>query len=259
MSLHAERPQCTVVIPSLNYGRFLEVALESVFASGVGVEVGVMDGGSTDESLEILWRWRPRLAWLEVGLDGGQAAAINAGIARARTPFVAWLNADDFYLPGGIDRLRDVLNAFPDAPAVYGHAHIVDAGGRVTGRYSTEPFDRDRLAKRCFISQPATLIRRECWEAIGGLDVSLDMALDYDLWWRLFRTFGPFALCEATVAASREHLATKTFKRPIAHYREAFRILRRHYGRVPLYWFLKAPVSVGVRLALTSYHRVFLQ
>lgn len=248
--------RCTVVVPSLNQGRFLDATLKSIFAAGEGVQVGVMDGGSTDNSGQILERWRARLAWLQIGPDGGQAAAINAGIERATTPFVAWLNADDLYLQGGLDKLCDALSVDADAPAVFGRADIIDATGRHIGHYATERFDRDRFARRCFIAQPATVIRRSAWRAVGGLDASLAMAMDYDLWWRLSESFGPLAYCDETVAATRAHLATKTVRYPVAHYREAFGVLRKHYGRVPVSWLAKAPLSVGFRLVAGLVDRV---
>jgi glycosyltransferase involved in cell wall biosynthesis len=248
--------RCTVVVPSLNQGRFLDATLTSIFAAGDAVQVGVMDGGSSDGSRHILERWRPRLAWLQIAPDGGQAAAINAGMERARTPFVAWLNADDLYLAGGLDKLCDVLSANPHAPAAFGRAEVIDATGRRIGQYSTERFDRDRFARRCFIAQPATVIRRSAWCAVGGLDASLAMAMDYDLWWRLSESFGSLAYCDEAVAATRAHLATKTIRYPVAHYREAFGVLRKHYGRVPMYWFAKAPLSIGLRLVAGMVDRV---
>ena len=97
------------------------------------------------------------------------------------------------------------------------------------------------------ISQPATLVRRTAWEKVGGLDESLHMAMDYDLWWRLFRSGGPLGYVETDVALNREHSATKTRTNRRKHYEEAVSIVRRHYGRVPVKWWLAWPVSVWLR------------
>ena len=234
----------TVVVPSYQQGRFLEQALASIADQGVPVEVVVEDGGSDDESAEILARWKPRLLSLRSGPDGGQSAAINQGIRHGRAPYVAWLNADDFYQPGGLTRLVAALERHPQAPFAYGDCTIVDAQGKPLRRYPTRPFQRWVFANYCLISQPGTLIRRSAWQAAGGVDESLDMCMDYDLWWRLLNQGGDPVYVADCVAASREHGDTKTTTRRHDHYREARDVVRRHWGRVPLKWYLFWPYKV---------------
>jgi len=245
--LPAQLPLVTLVIPSLNQGRFLEAALQSVFSQGVPVEVFVQDGGSTDESLEILRRWAPRLAGWRSGPDSGQSSAINSGAALGTAPYVAWLNADDCYLGDGLARLLDGLQAAPLAPMAYGRCWIVDEGGGRIRRYPTLRFSARMLANFCFICQPGTLIRRSAWEAVGGVDESLHMAMDYDLWWKLFKRFGPPRFVDAHLAVNRRHADTKTSTQRRLHYREAMAVVRKHHGRVPLKWWLAQPVMVWYR------------
>jgi glycosyltransferase involved in cell wall biosynthesis len=240
----AEGPLVTLVIPSLNQARFLEVALQSVFAQDVPVEVFVQDGGSCDGSREILARWSPRLAGWRSGPDGGQSAAINQGMALGSAPYVAWLNADDFYLPGGLRRLVDALQSHPEAPMAYGRCPIADEDGNLVGRYPTMRFSPRLFANFCFICQPGTLMRRTAWQAVGGVDESLHMCMDYDLWWRLYRSAGEPAHVSEPVAATRHHDDTKTATRRRDHYREARAVVRRHWGRVPLKWYLAWPYKV---------------
>ncbi|MEX0961104.1 MAG: glycosyltransferase family 2 protein [Burkholderiales bacterium] len=240
-------PQVSIAIPSLNQGGYLEQALESIAAQSLRCEILVADGGSTDCTAGILARWAPRLAWWRSRPDGGQSEAINEALRHARAPYVAWLNADDALLPGGLAALIGALETHPDAPAAYGDCLFIDAVRQSTGSYRTEEFDADRFAWRCFIAQPATLIRRSVWEALGGLDTQLQMAMDYDLWWRIYRRFGPLLRVRHTVAASRDHLHTKTNMRRAQHYREAIAVVRRHYGRVPIKWRLAWPVQVWAR------------
>jgi hypothetical protein len=114
-----------------------------------------------------------------------------------------------------------------------------------------EPFDERRLALRCIVSQPATLIRRAAWEAVGGLDEDLHMVMDYDLWWRLYRRCGAPCFVDAVTGVNREHAATKTRRNRARHYREAIAVVRRHYGRVPLKWWLYQPYAVWFK-ALTG-------
>lgn len=237
-------PSVTVVVPSFNQGRFLNAALESIFRQEVDVEVIVMDGGSSDNSVEVIRRWEHRLKYWRSAPDGGQAAAINEGMAMGTAPYVAWLNSDDWYLDGALQRLVRQLEGAPQVPAAYGRAwNVVEATGK---RYPVwvEPFVEKRLALRCIVSQPATLMRRSAWDAVGGVDPSLHMAMDYDLWWRLFKSFGPLSFVDEFVAVNREHEATKTRNFRRRHYKEAIAVVRRHHGRVPLKWWLAQPYSV---------------
>jgi hypothetical protein len=112
-----------------------------------------------------------------------------------------------------------------------------------------EPFNERRLALRCIISQPATLIRRAAWEAVGGLDGELHLAMDYDLWWRLLKKIGAPQFVDAFVAVNREHDATKTKTLRRRHYQEAMAVVRMHYGSVPLKWWLIQPYSVWLKSA----------
>jgi GT2 family glycosyltransferase len=240
-------PLVTVAVPSFNQGRYLHQALESVFAQDVPVEVFVCDAGSTDESLEVICLWEPRLAGWRSRADAGQAAAVNEGIALGGAPFVCWLNSDDWMLPLSLRRLLDALEADAAAPMAYGRTwnHVDDKGRKHP--VFVRPFDERLMAQLCIISQPGTLIRRSAWEAVGGVDESLHMAMDYDLWWRLYRRFGKPAFVDEFVAVNREHRDTKTSSKRAAHYREAMAVVRKHYGRVPLKWWLAQPYAVWYR------------
>ncbi|MCK9637424.1 MAG: glycosyltransferase [Methylobacter tundripaludum] len=237
-------PLVTVAVPSFNQGRFLDDALASIFQQEIPVEVFVLDGGSSDHSVDVIRKWEHRLAGWRSHADDGQAAAINEGIAQGRAPYVCWLNSDDWFLPGGLAKLIAESEKYPDAPAVYGRAwNVVQKSGK---RYPVwvEPFLERRLALRCIISQPATLIRRAAWESVGGVDGKLHMAMDYDLWWRLFKQAGSLQFLDDFVAVNREHEATKTKTQRRRHYQEAINVVRKYYGRVPLKWWLAQPYAV---------------
>lgn len=211
-------PRITIAVPSFNQGRFLDQALSSIFSQNVDVEVFVLDGGSTDNSLEIIHSWRSQLAGWRSGPDGGQSAAINEGIALGSAPFVCWLNSDDWFLPGGLQALLTALEPSPATPAVYGQAWNVYKNGKKQRPVWVEPFSERRLAFRCIISQPATLIRRSAWEAVGGVDERLNLAMDYDLWWRLYKAGGPLVMFNEYVAANRIHANTKTRTLSFRHF-----------------------------------------
>lgn len=240
-------PRVTVVIPSLNQGRYLRRALDSVLAQDVPVEVFLLDAGSIDETPELIRAYERRLAGWRSHADGGQAAAINEGVALGTAPFVCWLNSDDWLLEGALARLVAALDAQPRAPMAYGRAwHYVERTGKRRPVF-VRPFGEWLMARVNIVCQPATLVRRSAWEAVGGVDEKLHMAMDYDLWWRLYREVGKPAFVDAYVAVNREHEATKTASKRREHYREAIEVVRRHYGRVPFKWWLAQPYAVWYR------------
>jgi len=227
------------VIPSLDQGRFLPAALDALFAqTGVVLKVAVLDGGSHDGSLTVIRRYEDRLSYWRSAPDGGQAAAINEGMSRFEgVAYVGWLNADDVLLPGALHRMGTYLEAHRECVAVFGRAHITDEAGRVVGQFPTRPFSRRALARTSIICQPGSLIRRSAWDAVGGLDETLHMCLDYDLWWRL-SGLGRIGFLREFVACSRDHAGTKTRASQDRLYEEAFGVLRRNLGYVPWRWCL---------------------
>ncbi|MCJ8151392.1 glycosyltransferase family 2 protein [Shinella sedimenti] len=240
-------------MPSFNQGRYLESALESVFAQNVSFEIYVMDGGSSDNSLEILKRWDSRLTGWRSGPDGGQACAINNGMRLGSAPYVCWLNSDDLFQPEGLASLLEALKKKPAAPLAYGLCWNLQGETKRQWPVNVEPFSRKRLAARCIVAQPATLIRRNAWESVGGLDESLHMALDYDLWWRLFARFGEFAFVDNYVATNRVHADTKTRNFRRLHYKEAMSVVKRHNGHVPIRWWLAQPYSIWYKALIRQF------
>ena len=241
-------PLITVAVPSLNQGRFLAAALDSIFAQGVDVEVFVADGGSTDESLSVIRAFESRLSGWRSHPDRGQAAAVNECVARGGARYVCWLNSDDVLLPGALQGLVAALDDDSEAPAAYGRGWKSIEGRDDRTEVHVEPFDFVRLSRRCIVSQPATLIRRSAWDAVGGLDERLHFAMDYDLWWRLYRQGGPLRYVDRFIAVDREHPATKSINNSLEHFRESVDVVRRHGGYEPA-WTRFVPLPVRWRLA----------
>lgn len=231
-----QNPLVSIVTPSLNSGAFLEQTIQSVLAQDYQpIEYIVMDGGSTDGTLAILERYKHRLHYVSAP-DGGAADAINRGFRQSSGAILAWLNADDLYLPGAVSAAVRALLASPEAAAVYGEGYWSDEQGRILDRYPTVvPYEDDMLSKECCICQPACFMRRKAVEAVGLLDSSLNTAFDYDLWIRLSRHSRFMAIPEY-LATSRMHPLNKTLAQRDTVFKESMGLLQRNYGYVPLNW-----------------------
>jgi len=226
-----------VAIPSFNQDQFLGQALESTFnQQKVSLRVALCDAGSTDQTLSVVDQYKNRFTFFRSHPDRGQASAINEGISQlGSTAYVGWLNADDILLPDGLRVMAQFLDQHPEYIAVFGKAHIIDDKGNITGEYPTKPFCKTKFAIHCTICQPASLIRRLAWDAVGGVDESLQTCMDYDLWWRLSK-IGPIGYLEEFVAGTRDHPHSKTRTQRKTVNEEAISILFRHCGMVPRNW-----------------------
>jgi glycosyltransferase involved in cell wall biosynthesis len=228
-------PLVSVVTPSFNAARFLEETIRSVLMQDYPrIEYIVIDGGSTDGTLDILKAHGTRLKYAS-GRDEGAADALNKGFAIANGEILAWLNADDAYLPGAASRAVEALGANPDAAAVYGEGYWVGAGGETLGRYPTGSCDVAALGRECCICQPSCFIRRSAMESVGMLNAELQASFDYDLWIRIAKRYRLLHIPEY-LAASRMHVENKTLGQRKIVFKESIDLLRRHYKYVPVRW-----------------------
>jgi len=180
----SDLPRISVVTPSYNTGRYIDATIRSILGQDFAeVDYLVMDGGSTDNTLDVLKSFGSAIRW-ESQSDSGQADAIHGGFERTTGDVLTWLNADDTFAPGALRTVAAFFAANPDIALVYGDAQYIDGNGSVIGPCAhIEPFNVNRL--RCysdFIVQPAAFFRRSAYEAVGGLDKSLHYGMDYDLW-----------------------------------------------------------------------------
>ncbi len=229
-------PLVSIVTPCRNAGPFIEQTVCSVLDQDYPrIEYIVVDGGSTDGTIDILRRYEGRLKWFS-GRDRGAADAINKGFSLSGGEIFAYLNADDVYLPGAVSTaVRSFREEPPTIAAVYGDAWWVDDAGKRIAAYPVCEFDRELLSRECFICQPASFLRREAFENVGRMDPELDLTFDYELWMRLARSY-EFRRISGTLAQSRMHIANKSLGQRREVFRETFRVLRRHYGYVPFQW-----------------------
>jgi len=229
-------PLVSIVTPSFNSARYIERAIESVLSQDYPrIEYIVMDGASTDGTVAILERYATRLQYVSAP-DAGAPDAINQGFARSRGLILAWLSADDEYLPNAIGNAVRRLAEHPDAAVVYGEGAWVDEEGTEIGPYPTmSPYRPGMLEQECGICQPAAFLRREAVESVGRLDPALQFSFDYDLWIRLSQRY-PFVAVPERMALSRMRRDNKTLGGRRQIFQENIAVLRRHYGYVPVNW-----------------------
>ena len=199
----------SVLTPSFNYGRFIEDAILSVLhQTDVSVQHVVQDGGSLDETVEVLTRFDGRIDWSS-NSDAGQSDALNKALSRASGRWIAWLNADEFYLPGGLASLVRRGDR-SGADVVYGESVFVDEGGRIERLLAPYRFSPRALRTYGpYISSCSVIIRRS---ALGEdpWDVSIRRVMDWDLYMRLLQRGANFKHVLYPVGAFRLHPAQVT-------------------------------------------------
>jgi glycosyltransferase involved in cell wall biosynthesis len=228
-------PLVSIVTPSYNMARYLPETIESVLSQDYPrIEYIVIDGGSTDATPEILDRYKNRLRYVS-GPDLGPSDAAYQGFQQAHGEILAWLNADDSYLPGAIRTAVDYLLAHPDVDVVYGEGWWIDENGATISRYPTLPFDAKTLERDCFICQPAAFLRASAYRRCE-LDPNVNRSFDYDLWIRMAKSGLRFASIPDYLANSRMHGGAKTIYERDIVFQASMNLLKRHYGYIPLSW-----------------------
>jgi glycosyltransferase involved in cell wall biosynthesis len=229
-------PRVTIVTPSFNHATFIEETIRSVLLQGYpNLEYIIMDGGSTDGSVEIIRRYEPWLASWRSEPDGGQSDALNQGLRRASGEIVAWLNSDDVYERGAVQRAVETFVHHDHAGLVYGRSAVIDETGEPIGRIHGRPFELGELIEgRNPVAQPSAFIRRSALGTADWLDASLHFAMDYDLWVRLGTRF-PVAFVDEIWSRFRYHSGTKSGQGRLPFVKETQRVLERAFasGQLP--------------------------
>jgi len=242
----------SIITPSFNQANYLEQTLRSVLEQDYArIEYIVIDGGSTDGSVEIIRKYKDRFAYWVSEKDNGQAEAINKGLVRAKGEIVAWLNSDDYYLPKTISEVVKEFEENPDILMVYGDVLAVDEQGQTINVLKYRQLSFEDLLCFQIVGQPSVFFRRAALEKAGLLDASLHFLLDYHLWLRIAQQ-GKILHVPQTWSAARYHAEAKNRAKAAEFGREAFRILD---------WVKSQPgltetVSRVERRARASAHRV---
>ncbi len=224
-------PLISIIVPSFNQGRFLRETLDSIFRQNYPrLEVIVMDGGSTDESVDIIRSYENRLTYWQSRPDKGQTAAINEGVGRCTGELVAWLNSDDFYWKDSLWTVGRAYSAYPDRGLYIGNGLRYN---QREGRYT--PFCRRHLALNRdalingldYILQPASFFLRKAWQDVGGLMSDLNYCMDWDIVIRIADRY-PAVLINEFLAVSREYEETKTGSGKMSRASEIVQMVEKH-------------------------------
>jgi glycosyltransferase involved in cell wall biosynthesis len=219
-------------MPSYNQAEFLPAALDSVLSYQGELELIVMDGGSDDGSVQVLERYAPRLTHWQSAPDGGQAAAVNAGFARARGEVLCWLNSDDMHVPGALSRVVAAAGSAPRRFFRYGSAvHLRERPVLHVDLAPAQPDEDDRLLHDAVVVQPSAFWSRDVWEATGPLDESLHFAFDWE-WFIRAREHADLEHVAEVYSVYRLHDAHKTGSGGARRRAEICEVVRRH-GREP--------------------------
>ena len=179
-------PLVSIVTPSYNQAQFLEETILSVLSQDYpSIEYIIIDGGSTDGSVDIIRKYEDRLAYWTSEPDRGPADAVNKGWRRAKGDVLAWINSDDLYMPGAVAEAATYLATHPEVAMVYGRCQYFDDAGDL--RMVGQPWNIGRVLGTSLsgVPQPSSFLRRWALDAVGELDTNLVFALDYDMWVRI--------------------------------------------------------------------------
>ena len=252
-------PRISIITPSLNQSRYIERTIRSVVTQDYpDLEYLVVDGGSSDGTVELLKQYGSRIRWISEK-DRGQSHAVNKGLALATGEVCGFLNADDLYEPGALRRVGEFFSARPEAMWLTGRCRIIDSSDREI-RKSITAYKNfwlrrgtyETLLVLNYVSQPATFWRRRVMAEMGFLNEKLYYGMDYDYWLRIGKKYR-LGTVPQYLACFRVHSSSKTGTTATRQFEELWDIVQHH---------CTSRILLGLhqlhRLAETTVYRLML-
>jgi glycosyltransferase involved in cell wall biosynthesis len=222
----------SIVTPSFNQAQFLEQTILSIIHQNYPhLEYIIIDGGSTDGSVDIIRKYEKHLKYWVSEKDRGQAHAINKGFALCTGDVLNWINADDRLLPDALNSLSKAVSAYPEAGAWVGSCNLVDTHGVIVKTRVPRGLRRDKIADwgiKGHFFQPACFFSRDAWEKFGPLDEDLRYCFDLDLYLKIIAVYKFFAVGNYwTEAVVHRDAKTQRYRQ---HMKEEVRLVQMRYG-----------------------------
>jgi len=232
-----ELPGISVIVPSFNHGRFIDETIGSLINQNYpNLEVIVIDGNSTDDTIDILKRYGEKIKWVSEK-DNGQSDAIVKGFKKARNNWLTWLNSDDIQCNQALWKIANAITRFPNADVFVGNGHYMDINGshsrpypRIFIRRNIEI--RNELFEKGYLAQPSVYFKKSAYNAVGGINVNLRFCMDYDLWVRFAISGFKFMGIEADISGNRWHEDTKTAASLLDLLSEVALTQNKYFGKI---------------------------
>lgn len=256
-------PRISIIVPTYNQGCFIEENIRSVLLQGYpNLEYIIIDGGSTDNTVEIIKQYEPWIAYWVSEPDRGQAHAINKGLAIATGEIIAYLNSDDYYLPGTLFRVAEIYKQYPQADFFHGRCRYVNEQGEKTGEQFGQITKFEEIidlwdvwwAKQQFV-QPEVFWTKRISDRIGNFREDLYYVMDYEYWCRLLKVGSKVTSIDQELSCFRVTSTQKSNQSEAV----ASELLQVVY---PFYWDRNSDLPFLKRLLLQSnwlYQVVFLK
>ncbi len=220
----------SIVVPSFNQGRFIEETILSVLEQDYPEkELIVIDGGSTDNTLDVIRKYEGRITYWVSERDRGQAHAVNKGLAVATGDIFGWQNSDDIYLPGAFQSAAETWVGSPEVDLVYGSMKFIDPEGVEIDEMRLIPANRfNMLYDGSLIKNQSAFWRRNLVNRLGGIDETLSFCMDYEFFLRAVRSGARIRLIPRPLGAFRRHSGSKTGTIPSVWREELLSVQARH-------------------------------
>lgn len=231
-------PSITVITPSFNQGRFIKETIDSVLGQNYPfLEYWIIDGGSTDETVQILKSYGKKIKWVSQK-DRGQTDAINKGMRKAQGELVCYINSDDVLAPGALVTVGEIFSKHPTTLWVTGDYTIINADGKEIQSFvrKYKQYFRNTAMPHILyvlncINQPSTFWKKSVYKKIGLFDESLQYCMDYDFWLRLIKLQTPIMISRS-LSKFRIHDSSKGGAEYKKQFEEEKRVLYKHTKNV---------------------------